>query len=151
MEAYVPAPLKFLHKPDLGILLLRVGIGIVGIFHGSQKLFGIWEGHGISGFAGYLEKLNVPLPVLNAWLAALAEFGGGILILLGFMIRPVAIPFAITMIVAWVLGHNASFLKENGGSDFPFMLALASLALIFTGPGKYSLQALLMKKPARTT
>ena len=33
-------PLKFLHKPDLGLLIIRLMFGVVGVYHGSQKLFG---------------------------------------------------------------------------------------------------------------
>jgi putative oxidoreductase len=150
MEAYSPALMKFLHMPNLGMLLLRLGVGVSGIFHGAQKLFGVWGGMGLKGFAGYLEKMDMPLPEAGAWAAALAEFGGGILILLGLFTRPVAIPFAFTMAVAWVAAHNASFLASNNGSDFPFVLGLAALALIFTGPGKYSVDALISRKQINT-
>jgi putative oxidoreductase len=139
------SPLKFLHQTDVGVLLLRVGVGVAGIFHGAQKVFGVWEGHGIEGFAGALTKMNVPMPTVSAWLAALAELGGGALILVGLATRLASVPFAFTMLIAWTVAHKASFLKESGGSDFPFVLMLAALALVFTGAGKFSLDALLFK------
>ena len=139
------SPLRFLHHTDAGLLLLRVGVGVAGIFHGAQKVFGIWEGHGIKGFAGALTKMNVPMPEVSAWLAALAELGGGALLVLGLMTRLAAVPFAFTMFVAWAVAHNASFLKANGGSDFPFVLMMAALALVLTGAGKYSVDALALK------
>ena len=57
---------------DTALLLIRLMLGVVFVFHGSQKLFGFFEGPGIEGFAGYLSSLDVPLPLLNAWLASLA-------------------------------------------------------------------------------
>lgn len=154
MESHTPGPLKFLHHPDLGLLLIRMALGISGVYHGGQKLFSAFGGHGMKGFTGFLTSLNVPMPALSAYMAALAEFGGGILIALGLMTRLVSIPFAFTMLVAWGTAHKFSFVKTEtvNGSELPFHLMVMALALVFTGPGKYSLQALLFGKrePART-
>jgi putative oxidoreductase len=132
-------PLKFLHKPDLGLLIIRMMFGIVGVYHGSQKLFGAWGGPGMDGFAGFLGKLNVPMPGVSAWMAALAEFGGGILIAVGLLPRLAAIPVAITMLVAFATAHHFSFDMKSGGNDYPLALAMVAIGLVLTGPGKYSL------------
>ena len=50
---------------DFGLLLVRLMVGVVGVFHGGQKLFGLFGGSGIEGFAKFLESLNVPLPLVS--------------------------------------------------------------------------------------
>ena len=80
---------------DTALLLIRLMIGIVFVFHGSQKVFGVFGGHGVEGFAAYLSSLNIPFPLLNAWAAALTELLGGIALLLGMGVRIAAIPLAM--------------------------------------------------------
>jgi putative oxidoreductase len=137
-----PERLKFLHKPDLGLLIIRAMFGVVGVFHGSQKLFGAWGGPGMDGFTGFLTSLKVPAPGVSAWMAALAEFGGGILIAAGLVPRLAAVAVAITMLVAFGTAHHFSFDTKAGGNDYPLALAMVAVGLVFTGPGKYSLMHL---------
>lgn len=131
-----------IHQPDAAALLLRVGVGVIGIYHGAQKLFGAFNGSGIEGFAGYLASMGVPLPTLNAYAAGSVEFFGGLLILLGLATRLTAIPFAFTFVVAvWATSGNG-FDARNGGFEFPLLILLTSLVLIATGPGRWSLDAI---------
>ena len=60
---------------DLGLLLLRTMLAVVFLWHGSQKLFGLFGGHGIDGTAVWLGSIGVPLPTLSAILAGASEFG----------------------------------------------------------------------------
>ena len=124
---------------DIGLLLIRVMIGVVFIFHGSQKLFGAFGGPGIEGFAGWLASMNVPLPTLNAYMAAGTEFFGGIAILIGLTTRITAIPMAITMIVAIVMVHGEAFSVQQNGMEYPLTLGVVLIALTFTGAGRISL------------
>ncbi len=57
---------RLVHQPDLGLLLVRLMVGVVGMFHGSQKLFGLFGGRGVQGFADSLETLGIPLPLASA-------------------------------------------------------------------------------------
>jgi putative oxidoreductase len=127
------------NNPSLGLLLLRIIVGIVGVFHGSQKLFGWFKGDGIANFATTLEGIGVPLATLSAILAGCAEFFGGILILLGVFTRLAAVPFLITMLVAITAVHWGRFAAQSGGMEYPLTLAMILLTLIFTGPGRYAL------------
>lgn len=124
---------------DLGLFLIRLILGIVLMYHGSQKIFGWFGGPGIAGFAGFLEKLQVPVPLISAWMAACAEFFGGLLILIGLGTRLIAIPVVITMLVAIITVHRHAFGSENGGMEFPLTLAVVTAGIALTGAGRFSL------------
>jgi len=61
---------------DIGLLVLRLTVGLLLIGHGSQKLFGWFGGHGLEGTRGMFASMRVKEPHLQATLAALAELGG---------------------------------------------------------------------------
>jgi uncharacterized membrane protein YphA (DoxX/SURF4 family) len=67
---------------DVGLLLIRLMLAVVFIYHGAQKLFGAFDGPGMENFTASLEKMNMPMPAVGAWAAALAEFVGGIFLCL---------------------------------------------------------------------
>ncbi|NIQ02359.1 MAG: DoxX family membrane protein, partial [Nitrospinaceae bacterium] len=71
----------------------------------SQKLFGMFDGPGIAGFMGYLQKLGVPNPEVSAYLAGGVEFFCGGAVLLGLWARLATIPLIINMGVAVALVH----------------------------------------------
>ncbi len=120
---------------DVGMLLIRCMVGVVMVFHGSQKLFGVFGGHGINGMIGYLQAKNVPLPTVSAWAAALAEFVGGLAMISGVGVRAI-VPFtAFTMLVAAFMSHGGAFDSQKGGMEYPLTLAVVMLGVLLTGPG----------------
>lgn len=126
--------------PDLGLFALRAMLGVVFLFHGSQKLFGWFGGHGLSATAEWMAGTGIPLPLLSATLAALAEIGGGLALLTGLLFRPLMVPLAFTMLVAAFVGHHGrGFDAAQGGMEYPLTLAVAAFALFWTGPGRYTL------------
>lgn len=129
---------RAMHSPDLGLLLIRLMLGVIGVYHGSGKLFGLFGGPGIKGFADILAGMKVPVPLVSAVCAGSAEFFGGLAIALGLFTRIGAVFFAFTMAVAIALVHPDKFSGE-GGMEFPLTLAVVAVALIFTGPGRYSI------------
>jgi putative oxidoreductase len=134
---------------DLGLLALRLAAGVVFVFHGSQKLFGAFDGIGIDAFAGYLESLAVPAPLANAWIAALVELLGGLALLAGAATRIVSIPLAFTMLVASLTAHGGQFDAGKGGMEYTLTLMSIAIALALTGAGKISLDARLSRaRPA---
>jgi putative oxidoreductase len=135
-------------NPDLGLLLLRLWLGLVGILHGGQKLFGLFGGHGPREFADALAGMHVPAPYASAILAGCAEFFGGLLVALGIVPRLAAIPFAITMLVAWSTAHHFKFFSQTGGGEYPLTLAAALLTIIVAGPGRFTLPRLLSPRAA---
>jgi putative oxidoreductase len=108
-------------------LLLRLVVGAVGIYHGHGKLFG-----GMDRFVETVEGLHLPAPLLLAWVAALSEFVGGIFLVLGLMTRWAALFFAVTMGVAVFRVHWNDGFK---GYEFPLVLLVAAVSLVFTGGG----------------
>lgn len=130
---------------DLGLLLLRLIVGVVFMFHGAQKLFGWFDGSGIEGFAGMLEGMGIPSPEIMAWLAAIAEFGGGSLIFLGLLTRLAAIGPLIVMAVAITQVHaNAFSLQaEPPGMEYALTLGVVLLAIILAGPGRFSVDGFI--------
>ena len=130
---------------DLGLLVLRIGLGIVMIIHGGMKAFGWFDGPGLQGWVGYMQSVGVPAPL--AWLAMLVELAGGLGVLLGVLTRVAALGFAVNMMFAIVTVHwEAGFLMNWGsvagrgeGWEFSFALLTASIALALMGPGRYSL------------
>jgi putative oxidoreductase len=134
---------------DGALLLSRIMLGVVFIFHGSQKLFAAFGGHGIEGFAGFLGQLGVPFPELSAGLAASAEFFGGILLISGVGVRLAVIPMIMTMLVASFTVHGGAFDMQKGGMEYPLTLAVMLTSLGLSGPGRYTLAA-AWKKIFRT-
>lgn len=101
--------------------------------------------------AGYFESLNIPLPKLNAVLAASTELLGGTLLALGLFARPASIPLAGTMAVAYLTAHREELLAIFSETDrfleaAPFTFLLASVIVLAFGPGKLSLDHLLLGK-----
>jgi len=125
----------------LGLLLIRLMLGTIFVFHGSQKLFGAFGGPGLEGFAGFLGSLDVPLPQASAWAAALAELGGGLALITGLYLRLMALPLAFTMLVASFAAHGQAFSLQDGGMEYSLCLAVVVLGLALTGPGPLALGA----------
>ena len=130
---------------DFGLLLIRLILGAVLMFHGSQKLFGWFDGKGMEDFAAGLEKMEMPMPVAGAYAAALAEFAGGALLLIGLLTRLAAIPVTITMLVAAIKVHGHAFSAQHGGMEYPLTLGVVAAALMFTGAGQFSVDGCLRR------
>ena len=119
-----------------GPLFIRIALGITFVVHGSQKLFGVFGGPGISGFAKYLEIVGVPIPTLFSPTVAAVEFFGGILILTGFLTRWAALFISIDMLIAILLVHiSKGFFIDKGGIEFAFANLFMALSLLLTGSG----------------
>lgn len=134
---------------NLGLLMIRVMLGVILMFHGSQKLFGAFGGPGLEGFAGFLTQLQVPVPMVSAVLAAVAEFGGGLALLVGAGTRLAAIPVVITMLVAAFKVHGGAFSVQAGGLEYPLSLAVFTAAIALTGAGEFSVDHWLTKAARR--
>ena len=121
------------HNKNLGLLLLRLGVGITFIMHGWAKFADMGKTVGFFGTIGF--------PAFFAYLVAFVELVGGIALIVGFCTRYTAKILTIVMLVALfyvkISKFDAAFL---GGYELDFVLLFALLALMFTGSGKYSIK-----------
>jgi len=125
---------------NVAMLILRLGVGLTVAAHGAQKLFGVFEGHGISGTAGFLESLGFRPGRAHAWLLGLVETLGGLALALGLLTPLAAAAIAGVMLTAAVAVHlSQGFFNAQGGYEYVLMLAVTSIAIAFAGPGRYSL------------
>ena len=147
---------------DLGLLTLRLSTGLTMAAHGYPKLFG-GEGrrapkpieramgpnypatvqsmsHGT--FSQTLEKLEVPAPEAAAYASGMAEFFGGLGLALGFKTRLSALLILMNLIVAIRKVHWQNGYFGDGGFELPGELSSAAFALLMTGPGAISFDAL---------
>ncbi|UCB52826.1 MAG: DoxX family protein [Candidatus Zixiibacteriota bacterium] len=129
--------LTFLDKyRDIGLLILRIGIGGMFLFHGGPKIAAgpeKWEqlGMAMGNFGIHF------LPVFWGFMASFAEFFGGIMIILGLFLRPACMLLTINMIVATSFHLN----RGDGllGASHAIEVGIVFLSLLFVGPGRYSL------------
>lgn len=139
-------------RSDLSLLALRLMAGTVFVYHGSQKLFGLFGGHGIAGTAGWMESLGIPFPTISVVLAGGAELLGGAALLTGLFARAASLPLIATMLVAALSAHTG-FDAARGGMEYPLTLAAIALSIGLAGPGRLSLGAgrvdLPLLRPAR--
>ncbi|HWH70676.1 MAG TPA: DoxX family protein [Candidatus Sulfotelmatobacter sp.] len=132
-----------IRRADVGLFLIRAVLAAVFMYHGGQKLFGLFGGHGIQGTAGFMASIGIPFPTLSTILAGSAEFFGGIVLLLGTGTRIAAVPMALTMLVAVATVHRSGFGSQAGGMEFPLTLGVVLAALVLTGPGRLTLGRLI--------
>jgi putative oxidoreductase len=132
---------------DTGRAMLRGTVGPLFIGHGTQKLFGWFSGSGLDGTAGFFEQLGMRPGRRHAVAAGAAEAVGGALITLGFM-TPVAATLLTGVMVTAI--RKVQFSKgvwvTNGGYEYNAVLIAALAALVEKGPGKPSVDAVLLPR-----
>jgi putative oxidoreductase len=142
--------LKKLFQTDRDYLLsiMRVVLGVVFFAHGAQKVLGWFGGYGFNATLGGMEHMGIPAPF--AFLAIMAEFAGGLGLILGLLSRVAAFGLFVEMSVAIAAVHGANGLFMNWagnqkGEGFEYhLLALAVLAAVMLrGAGALSLDRLI--------
>lgn len=129
---------------DIGLLILRLVVGLTLAAHGAQKLFGWFDGYGIAGTGGFFESMGFRPGKLQALLAGLAEFGGGLLLTFGLVTPLGALLALAVMLVALVSVHwTKGFFMTTGGIEYTLVLSGVAVAIAFIGPGLYSLDAVI--------
>lgn len=131
---------------SLGLLIIRLVVGLALAAHGAQKLFGWFGGYGLKGTGGWMESIGIKPGYTMALLAGLAEFGGGLLLAAGLFTEIGAILIAGTMAVAIVKVHlqNGFWVAANG-YEFNLVLIAVAVGIALTGAGTYSLDYLWLK------
>ena len=132
---------------DLGLLLLRVAVGVLLIGHGLQKVFGWWGGPGLGGFRDSLTEVGFRHADILSYVAAGGQIAAGVLLVIG-LFTPIAAAGALGYLVTSVLAEAtlaheearlSSFLTD--GHEYQIVLVCAVAAIILVGPGRYGLDA----------
>ena len=126
---------------ELGLLVLRIVVGLLFMGHGAQKLFGLFGGHGLAGTAGFFEQgLGLRPGKVHATGAGAAEFFGGLLLALGLLTPFAAAALIATMAVAIATVHwSKGVWSTEGGYEYNAVLMAVAFAVTAVGPGNWSL------------
>ena len=127
---------------DGALLVMRIMLALFFVVHGYSKLFGEM---GIDGFTGMLVGLGVPAAGMFALLVGVAEFFGGLAILLGILTRFSALWLTIITLYAWIAVKGFSF---TGGADMDVLALGLTVGLLIAGPGAISVSGQMAKKAA---
>ncbi|NOU73323.1 DoxX family membrane protein [Paenibacillus sp. LMG 31458] len=128
----------------LGLLIIRLVIGLSFAAHGSQKVFGWFGGYGPKGTGGFFDSIGIKPGVLMAVLAGLAEIAGGLLFAAGLWT-----PLGAALIVLIMLGAIIKVHAKNGywvtsnGYEYNLTLIAIAVGVALIGAGEYSLDALM--------
>jgi putative oxidoreductase len=131
----------------LGLLVLRIGLGVVLAAHGLQKLFGWWGGEGMGGFKNSLSDVGYQHADILAYVSAGGEIVAGVLLVLG-LFTPVAAAGALAFLINGLLAtmsarphsHSLTYFLPNG-HEYQITLIVLAVAVILCGPGRYGLDA----------
>jgi putative oxidoreductase len=131
----------------LGLLVLRIGLGVVLAAHGLQKLFGWWGGEGMGGFKNSLSDAGYQHADILAYVSAGGEIVAGVLLVLG-LFTPVAAAGALAFLINGLLAtmsarphsHSLTYFLPNG-HEYQITLIVLAVAVILCGPGRYGLDA----------
>jgi putative oxidoreductase len=165
LEQLMDAPLtpaqrqgNWIFANSLALLVLRLVLGWIFIYAGSQKLFGAFDGMGMETWIKVMDSMHMPELPATAWayISACGEFFGGIAVLLGLLTRLASLPLIATMCVAIAkaIGQNGFGGKPSmidpgavhPGYAYNLALIAISVALLLTGGGLISLDVLIFKR-----
>lgn len=119
---------------NLGLLLLRLVVGVVLALHGIAKYRG-----GIKGVGGWFESEGLKPGILHAHMAGGTEIGAGLALAAGFLTPLSALAYIGVMTVAGWVGHRKNgFFIIREGWEYVFVLGAAAAGIATTGPGEYS-------------
>lgn len=128
---------------NIGLLFIRLVVGLLFVGHGAQKLFGWFGGYGLKGTGGWFESIGMKPGVTMALFAGLAELIGGILFTLGLLTPIAAVLIAGTMVMAIVKVHAANGLWSTGnGYEYNLTLIAVAIGIAMIGPGQFALDTL---------
>ena len=128
---------------SIGLLVVRVIVGLIMAAHGASKLLGWFGGYGLRGTGEFFVQLGFrPGPAFAA-AASLSKIISGLLVTLG-LLGPIGPALMVSvMIVAMVTVHLGQGLFAPKGIELPLLYSAAAFGLALTGFGEYSVDALL--------
>lgn len=132
---------------DLGTLVARIGIGVVFVAHGWQKL----NTNGLDATKAGFEGMGIPFPQASAYYATFVELIGGAALILGALLPVVGVLLFLDMVGALVFVHaeNGVFVT-NGGWELVVALGAGALLLAVSGAGKYAVDGAVGGRRAKS-
>jgi len=131
---------------DVTLTILRLVLGVVFFAHGAQKVFGWFGGYGYSATMGFFMHNGIPAPL--AFLAIMAEFLGGLGLIVGLLSRVAAFGITCNMLVAILTVHmrNGLFMNWAGnqkgeGFEYHLLVLAITCAIMIAGGGAWSVDA----------
>jgi putative oxidoreductase len=133
-----------LQTVSIGLLLLRVVVGLIMAAHGAQKLLGWFGGYGLRGTGEFFVQLGFQPGPAFAAAASISEIVSGVLVALGFLgpIGP-ALMVSVMIVAAMTVHWEHGLFAANNGIELPLLYGAAAFGLALTGFGQYSLDAWL--------
>ena len=134
---------------DVGLLILRVVLGLTMAAHGYNKFFG--KG-GLTGTAGWFDSMGMKPGMFHARIAATTEMSAGIGLAVGLLTPIPAAGFvALMLVAAWTVHRPNGFFIVKEGWEYNLILAASAVGIATIGAGKYSLDYLFFRTSASTT
>lgn len=125
---------------DTAIFILRIAVGAIFLVHGMQKVFGAFGGGGIEGTTQMVSSMGFSPVLFWVWALLIAEFLGGLFLILGVLPRISALSIAIVMLVAIVKVHvPKGFFTMQGGFEYPLLVLASCISIMLAGGGRFSL------------
>jgi len=121
---------------DAALLVVRLAAGVIFAAHGSQKLFGLFGGHGLAQTVEMMGPIGYPV--------AVGECFGGLGLIAGFLCRFSAASLIVIMLGAIVTVHGQhGFFMSDGGFEYNIALIGLLLPTVMAGPGRFAIGRLL--------
>ncbi|WP_320779410.1 DoxX family membrane protein [Streptomyces sp. CRN 30] len=134
-----PSPV---HAYSVGLLILRLVLGLTVAAHGAQKLFGWFGGGGLDGTGQFFEMSGYPSGKMMALVAGLTETFGGLALVLGLLTPLAGAAVLGTMINALAVKWGGGFFAPEG-VEYEVLLTAGAAALALTGPGTIAVDRFL--------
>jgi putative oxidoreductase len=131
---------------SIALPLLRAGLGLILMAHGSQKLFGLFGGMGLNANAALFDRFGYHPGMFWGTLVGCTEFIGGGLLVIGLFTRPAAFAVVIFMIFSIHFTSAKGFFWTAGGMEYSILILLVALAFLIRGGGDYSVDRSIGKE-----
>ena len=124
---------------NIGMLLLRIPVGVILFHDGLGKVFGLFGSSGLESAIQRYATIGIPAPL--AYLSTFTELIGGFLLIVGLLTRPAAFAVMINMLVATIVVLPMGFFTA---AAFPLSLTVSAAIIVLAGPMAYSIDSLLV-------